>query len=162
MPQIDGTISKKTILLYKNVTQRYLDRLVDSIGFAIYDSTITRLLSLLLLLLSLCFHTLSVTLCHSLLPSFFIYPNVRHISELSANRYILSYNLDKLRRPASVNGFFRASPLVAMCPETRIHASASLIISFLYVSPLIILFFYSILGHPASISVPDIYQLLLS
>jgi len=34
-----------------------------------------------------------------------------YISELSADRYVLSFDLEESRRPASVNGFFRGCRL---------------------------------------------------
>jgi len=72
-PQIDETVNKET--LYSSL-QRYLDRLADSTRFAIHDSTSTRCSYCIVTTLAPFTHTLSVTLCHSLLPSSFMYPNV--------------------------------------------------------------------------------------
>jgi hypothetical protein len=79
--QIDGKTSRRLFILrYKDTAQRYLDRLADFTDFVVYDSTITRLFSLLLSLW-LCFRTLSLSLSlsfcvSSLLSASFIYLNV--------------------------------------------------------------------------------------
>jgi hypothetical protein len=116
--------------------QRYLDRLADSIGFAVHDSTIIRLLSLLLSLLFLCFRTLCLFVCvSSLLPSSFITQMVLYFRVVSQSLHIIiqSGRIASSRKPSSVNGFFPWLSLVldATYPDMHARASASSITNLL-------------------------------
>jgi len=108
-------------------------------SFIVYTCTlIVATLTLLSLLLSIGY---SFALSR-ILPRPFYTQKWYYISELSINRYILSFDLDESRHPANVNGFFRGCPLF-WTRRVHIHtcASASLIRSFWYMPPSIIPFF---------------------
>jgi len=138
---MEKQVKRLFILLYKDITQRYLDKLANSTNFAVHDSTIAQLLSLILLLLSLCScflfstfsvclsvyysHALSHSLCYSLVPADVVLhiPKYGVTFQSCRSITILSYSLDELASVilrASTVFFAVVLYLDAICPVTHV------------------------------------------